>query len=188
MKNHHEPLLLRAETRRPRRPREAQELQRIISRILPRSTLRILGNVVEITTFIKPTPEQLSQLQEVLGAKHIEVRKADNVLREEKDLFHLYYELLRENRFWEAHVVAEKIWRRGLSIGKQLAALAGAYAKAQEGLVDAALSIIDRVVESEELRRVIDPLCLRRELINTYESGRGTPHKCLAIGLLLEIR
>ena len=188
MEEHHEPLLLRAETRRPRRPREAPRLQKTVSRILPRSTLRILSNAVEITTFTKPTPEQLSQLRDVLDAKHIEVRKADDVLRREKDLFRLYYELLRENRFWEAHIVAEKIWSRGLSLGKQLAALAGAYAKAQEGLLDAALSIIDRAMKSKELKETISPHCLRRELIKTYELGRSAPHRCLALGLLLETR
>ena len=161
-------------------PREAPSLQRKVSKTLPRSTLRITRGLIEIITFTKPSQEQLRRLEEELGAKLEEYREPGiERLEESNCLLDTYTQLLRENRFWEAHVIGEAIWRRRGVLGKHLAALAGAYAKAQEGLAEAARKVLERALSDKELRSTTSKECLFEELAKTYETGTGNPARCL---------
>ncbi len=160
-------------------PREAPSLQRRVSKTLPRSTLRITRGLIEIVTFTKPSKEQLRRLEEELGAKLEEYGEPDiEQLERSSCLLDTYTQLLRENRFWEAHVAGEAIWRRRGILGKHLAALAGAYAKAQEGLAEAARKVLERALSDKELRSAASQECLFEELAKTYEAGTGNPARC----------
>jgi len=173
-------VLLRLRPAKKLSPREAPSLQRKTSKTLPRSTLRITRGLIEIVTFTKPSQEQLRRLEEELGAKLEEYREPGiEQLERSSCLLDTYTRLLRENKFWEAHVVGEAIWRRRGILGKHLAALAGAYAKAQEGLAEAARKILDRALSNGELRSAANRECLVEELARIYETSMGDPARCL---------
>ena len=60
--------------------------------------------------------------------------------------------LVAEERFWEAHEVAETAWRDGLTSIWPLAVATGALAKAQEGNLEAALGLAWRAMYMLGLR------------------------------------
>lgn len=161
-------------------PKEAPSLQRKISKILPRSTPRITRGLIEIITFTKPSREQLRRLEEELGAILEDYKEpSKESLEENSCLLDTYIQLLGENRFWEAHILGEAIWRRRGILGKHLAALAGAYAKAQEGLIEAARKILDRALSNKKLRSIASYECLVTELVRIYETSEGDVTRCI---------
>jgi len=177
-------VLLRLRTKRRITPREAPRLQRIVSRILPRSVLRAAGKRVEIVSFTKPSETQLEMLRKELGATMVEVLEPETGKWSDECLADPYARLLEENMFWEAHVLGEKIWRRGIPLGRHLAVLAGAYAKAQEGLLEAAKAVLRKALRSETLRELTDRECLERELERVYREGVGDVAKCIDVDRL----
>ena len=88
-----------------------------------------------------------------------------------------YRMLLVENRFWEAHVVGEHVWRLlGLNWARSLAVVPGALARAQEGYPEPGLEMLRRSREwlaVEGLDGLVDWPAARRELWRVYREGWG---------------
>ncbi len=59
-------------------------------------------------------------------------------------LLDTYLGYLAANMFWEAHVAGEEVWRRAGLVGRAMAAAAGALAKTQEGLPEAAARLVEK--------------------------------------------
>jgi hypothetical protein len=173
-------ILLRIRAGRKLSPRKAQELRRKLVRIVSPLNVRISGDIVELTIFKeidRGVAERIARAIDESCAKIEEITRPKIWKKDPSHMLDAYHELLIRNRFWEAHVAGEAIWRNISPLGKHLAALAGAYAKAQEGLLDPALTILEKAVH--ELRGLVDEECLRGELYKVYESGRGEPWRCI---------
>ncbi len=91
--------------------------------------------------------------------------------------------LAANQRFWEAHTAAEAGWRiAGEKWAKALAAAAGALAKAQEGLIRAALKASETAAREAEAHGVgLDPECLRREVERAYTGLEARLEQCIRL-------
>ncbi len=57
-----------------------------------------------------------------------------------------FSDFLNRERFWEAHEIAEELWRLGFPYGQLLAVTAGILAKAQEGVWKPVSNLLTRIL------------------------------------------
>ncbi len=161
----------------------ARLLQRLSTTLLGAPlVVRVSSRWVEMTVFANPSGGALSRLAGILGAHSLEVGVPRGPDACGPECLSRYRRLLGENRFWEAHEVGEAIWASTGRAGQALAALAGTYAKAQEGMAHAARGILCKalaMIRETGLSDALDALCLRAEMASVYSEGWGDPGACI---------
>ncbi len=93
-----------------------------------------------------------------------------------------YLAMMRGHRFWEAHSVGEELWHRVGDKGRVLAVIAGAFAKAQEGYKNSALSILEKarkLARDTSVEGLVDWACILGSLNKIYEGSESSPEKCV---------
>jgi hypothetical protein len=183
-----QPLVLVFRGSRPFRPVDARRVQPIVSQLLPRSVVRAVAGRLEIVAFTEPTPAILSALAGRLGAELVSVERVGEPEGDLEGLLSLYMSLLGSSRFWHAHTVGEAIWRRVGPMGRQLAHLAGVYAKAQEGQLLPACKLLSKLLNSNDGERLpADMPCLLEELVKVYETSYGNVRRCISLPRLSKL-
>ena len=176
-----ETVLARIEARAT--PQRLGELRRRIRGILSRPlNLRASTRWVEVVVFNEPSPERVARLLEEAGFRVLEAYRVEHSTNGSRGLMERYRGLLREERYWEAHVAGEEAWHHVGTAGRVLAVLAGALARAQEGSVDAAMKMVGKARQwSREagLEKLVDWDCMRRAVLETWRGQRGDPLSCL---------
>ena len=163
-------------------PQRLGELRRRLRNVIRRPfNARASTRWVEVVVFGEGEPERVARLLQEAGLTVLEAYRVKHSMDSE-GLMERYRRLLREEKYWEAHVAGEEAWHRVGTAGRVLAVLAGALARAQEGGVDAALKMIEKARQwSREagVEELVDWDCVRRAVLKTWQGLRGDPLSCM---------
>lgn len=165
-------------------PCHAQEIAgRIKEAGLKPVVVRISTRTVQIYTKRSLIPELERIASRVLGLPRIPrepVPECESI----DCLFDEYTMLLGEELFWEAHEVAEAIWRLGSPQGHLLAVAAGVLAKAQEGVFQPLHKITSWTLHVVRMGQAgvgqgVDYSCMVSEAEKILACGRPEAVKCI---------
>ncbi len=176
--------LLFFKNERKLRPGDSRLVSSIVSDIMGRSkvSVRIASSHVEVSIESKTIdPSKLGKLERLIG-RLIEERvpgsESETTLSGAISMYRRYME---SERFWEAHEILESVWRRNRDRGLQALILyAAALAKAQEGILDGVLRILERIRARGETS-IVNIDCARTQALRILEGKRADPVKCLSI-------
>ncbi|MET1128279.1 MAG: hypothetical protein ABWW70_03075 [Thermoproteota archaeon] len=168
-------------------PADAPKLRELLRRVVARPlTVHVAPRWIEAVIFSAPSPGEVERRLRGAGFRVLEVYSVEAEHKasggDPVELLQRYSHMMASARFWEAHTVGEDVWHSCGPLGRLLAALAGAHAKAQEGLLEAARRIVARVREEAGGLRVADLVdwsCLLRTVELTYTGREANPLPCL---------
>ena len=177
-------LLFRNERRL--KPGDSRLVASIVSNIMGASkvSVRVGSSHVEVSIASGTMdPSKLGRLEELIGKLIEEKTPGSEPEATVSGALSKYRRYMESERFWEAHEILESVWREGRDSGLQALILyAAALAKAQEGLLEGALRILERIRAIGEAETVrID--CARRQVLRILEGERVDPIKCLNMPL-----
>lgn len=168
-------------------PSQSYELSKKLRSIVKKPLIvHVAPDWIELVVF-SSDPETVRKALEKGGYKVAEAYYAPLVHGVHSDPLRViaqrYLAMMRGQRFWEAHSVGEELWHRKGVKGRVLAAIAGAFAKAQEGSRGSAIAILEKArkwAAATGVNQLIDWECLYRSLDEVYSGGRSDPGRCLA--------
>ena len=156
------------------KPRDSTSLKQKLSPYFQRVNVRVAASHIEISVEVEDLDDASWRIQSVTGESVLEAKilGSDPPLGISEALL-LYEDLVRRERFWEAHEVLEGVWRINRDEGLQALILtAAALAKAQEGNLIGALKITSRISRLAE-GGLVDVDCLRETVREAYEGGNA---------------
>ncbi len=171
-----ERLILVAENRKKIKPIHIKYLKPLYKKILRRYSIRISGDTVEIGILAEDVkPDTIKYIEEHIG-KVIEKR---TIGTSKTDPIEAYVDLVKNQRYWEAHEALENLWstnRRPILQG--IIQVTAAQVKAQEGRLMSALRMLKRAKERYRIDILFDIKCLLRETIRVYITGKSNILRC----------
>jgi len=128
------------------KPLDSKRLKLELSRITKPVNVRVASNHVEVSLAREEDLGKVVDFLEYTIGKVLAIRRPRDMEAMGRDTLKVYEDLVVEERFWEAHDVLESTWRSSAENSerrklKTLIKIAAAMAKAQEGFLEAALSI-----------------------------------------------
>ncbi len=143
-------------------PRDRERLVEKLRKVMDVRNMRIASSHIEIEVWNTDPDKVRSHIENVVG-EVVFVDHVDNIEKrlETKDMdaaIKLYIQLFNEERFWEAHIVLESIWRRSRDPRIQaLIKLAASHVKIQENKPEYARRL---AMESLEMMDPVKLSCL----------------------------
>ncbi len=172
-----ERIIIVVSNKRRLKPILVKYLKKLYIEALGRHSMRVSASVVEVGILAEDLNEGILEYLKKNIGDIIEERRIGGIRGNPIDA---YVDLVKEQRYWEAHEVLESLWSRNRNpIVHALIQIAAAQAKAQEGRLGPALRILRRAVGHPDISGLFNVKCLVKETIKTYIKGSSNILACI---------